>query len=58
MWQTKYASDVPKNLGLGFDFFLTKRSQSVLNLKENHHKRTFLADPMTSAHFSNLKNIK
>ena len=37
MWQTKYASAVPKNLGLAFDFrlcsegdFLTGRPQSVV----------------------------
>jgi hypothetical protein len=36
MWQTKYASAVPINLGLGFDFppcsegnFLSRRSKSV-----------------------------
>ena len=36
MWQTKYASAVPKNLGVGVDFrscsegdFLTGRPQSV-----------------------------
>ena len=36
MWQTKYASAIPKNLGFGFDFgpcsegdFLTGSPQSV-----------------------------
>ena len=40
MWQTKYASAVPINLGLGFDLrlssegdFLTGRPQSVAYIK-------------------------
>ena len=45
MWQTKYASAVPKNLGLGFDFwpcsegdFLTGLPQSVdMNIKIRLH---------------------
>ena len=46
MWQTKYASAVPKNLRLGIDFrpciecdFLTGRPQSVHCIVENGQKK-------------------
>ena len=48
MWQTKYASAVPKNLGMGIDFraccegdFLTGRPQSVGFTHNDMHDNTF-----------------
>ena len=49
MWQTKYAWMVPKNLGLGFDFwpcskgnFLTGRPQSVALTKGDFFQEPFV----------------
>ena len=46
MWQTKYASAVPKNLGVGVDFwlcsegdFVTGRPYSVAKMQERVWKR-------------------
>ena len=60
MWQTKYASAVPKNLGLGFDFrscsegdFLTRRPQSVLLDIEKVSTREFFLSLI-----DNLKSLQ
>ena len=46
MWQTKYASAIPKNLGVGVDFrpcsegdFVTGRPYSVAKMQERVWKR-------------------
>ena len=62
MWQTKYASAIPKNLGVGVDFrpcsegdFLTGRPQSVIKAMGVTTKKT--SGIMVTPEFSDMLTL-